>query len=246
MQPKRRIIILLSVLLGLGLLVSRTSTAQPVEQITILTPGNGSGVTAPIDLTAEIIPGEDGLIRVTLIDRNQTLLARQLLQVNETAQVAVMFSTRLDFEIPGETTAAILTITTQDHLHRPVALRSVTLTLKSSGEDQIILHSIADPWLTITQPQPGAVITASPLIVTGQVTPLNDRPVIFELITERGGSIISKQLAVETPGEMIDFEVPLVYALPSGERDMRLVVRQTTEIGGGDAILDSLPVKIAP
>lgn len=203
-------------------------------------------VTAPIELAAIVYPGEDGLIRVTLVDKNRDLLARQLLRVNVIEQGAVQFSTRLAFEIPNETTSAILTVETQDHFHRTIALRSVELILQSSGEGSIESHSIPDRWLTITQPEPGAIITESPLVVKGAVTPVNGRPIIFELVTERGGAVISKQLAVETPGEAVDFEVPLIFSPVTAALDMRLVIRQSADIIGVDAVLDSLPITLAP
>jgi hypothetical protein len=242
MQHCRRLILTL----GLIFFLSLSASAQPVQPITILTPGESSLVTAPIEVTALVYPGEDGVVRLTLVDRNQNLLARQLHRVETPSDGAIEFSTQLAFEIPTETSAAILTIATQDHAHRPLALRSINITLAGSGEDMIEPVSSTQSWLTITEPEPGAVISASPMLISGTVIPVNSNPIIFELLTERGGAIVSKQLAVETPGKAMAFEVPLIYPPVTETRDIRLIVRQSAGLAGVDAILDSLPVIIMP
>lgn len=234
--------------LGLCLvfLLSLSASAQPVQPVTILTPGASSLVTTPIEVTALVFPGEDGLIRLTLVDRNQNLLARQLLRVETPNESAIEFSTLLAFEIPMETQTAILTVATQDHAHRPLSLRSVNITLAGSGEDVVPPVQSTQPWLTITAPEPGGVIRSAPMLITGTVTPVNSNPIVFELLTERGGAIVSKQLAVETPGEPMDFEVPLIFPPVTEPRHMRLIIRQSAGLLGVDAILDSLPVIIVP
>ncbi|MFU8827772.1 MAG: hypothetical protein ACNA70_09840, partial [Brevefilum sp.] len=114
------------------------------------------------------------------------------------------------------------------------------------GEAVFEPQTTPEPWLTIAHPEPGMVIQTSPLLITGTVTPINDFPLVFELLTERGGAIISKQLAVETPGQPMDFEVPLVFPPVTGQRDMRLIIRQPSGYVGVDAILDSVQITIAP
>jgi len=234
------------VLLCLGFLISPTGRAQPVEPISIRTPGEGSQVTAPVDVSAVVFPGEDGLIRVTLVDRNRNLLSRQLLRVQAPKDGPIEFSTALAFQIPAETTQAILTIDTQDQVHRPLASRSVTLTLQSDGIARIEDQPPDSTWLTITQPEPGALITESPLVIEGTLKPINSKTIFFELLTERGVAIATKQLAVELPGEPMTFKVALSYAPSLGPRDMRLVIRQPADMIGVDAVLDSLPLQIAP
>ena len=223
-----------------------TSQAQPVERIAILAPGENSLVTTPIEITAVVFPGDDGLIRVTLVDKHQNLLTRQLLRVESPSDTAIEFTTSLVFEIPAETSTANLTIATQDHLHRPLALRSIGLDLASSGEAQIQAQLANDPWLTVTHPEPGAMIGESPMLITGTVRPINENPIVFELLNERGGAIVSKQLAVGAPSENLDFEFFLAYPPAANMRDMRLVIRQSAGWLGVEAILDSLPVTIIP
>jgi hypothetical protein len=238
--------LLLCLLLCLGSISSYSISAQPGQHIIILSPGAHSEVTAPIHVTGLVYPGEGALVRVTLVDQQENLLTRQVLRISGSHHEVVEFTAELAFEIPGERTAAILTVLTQDHVNRPIAISSVPLTLQGSGESRIEPQLSVDPWLEINQPKPGAVINDSPMIVSGTVRPINDRPVIFELINERGSVIVTRQMAVETVGEMVAFEIPLPYLPSSRIRDMRLVIRQSSGIAGVNAILDSLPLTIVP
>jgi hypothetical protein len=241
MKPYRY---LLSVL-ALFFLLSLSASAQPAQPISIFVPGENSQLISPIDVHALIQPGEDGLVRLTLIDRHQNLLARQLINVGSQEE-ALEFSTRLPFEIPIESITAMLTITTQDDRHRPLSLRSVKISLIENGEALLEPGSGLQPWLSIAEPAPGAVINTPPLRVSGTVIPVNNNPVIFELLNERGKAIISKQLVVGTVGSPLNFEVDLNFLPVNNARDMRLVVRQSTGFPELDAILDSLAITITP
>ena len=246
MNQRYRTAQFLCVLFCWGVLTSHRISAQSTGPIILLSPGNHSVVTTPINVRALVHPGDGGLVRVKLVDQQQNLLARQVLRINAPTLDAVEFATELAFEIPVERTTAFLTVVTQDHVNRPIAIRSVPITLQSSGEMRIEPQLIADPWLEINQPKPGAVINDSPIIVTGMVRPINERPVIFELITERGSVIVTRQLAVETTGELMAFEIPLPYSPSLRIRDIRLTIRQSSGIAGVNVILDSLPLTIVP
>lgn len=246
MHHLRRSILLLWVLVGLGWILSNPGQAQPVEPIMILSPGEGSVVTAPIEVTALVQPGAENLVRVTLVDRQGDLLARQVMRLNGSQLDAVEWTTQVAFEIPGESPPAILSVTTLDQAQRPIAVRTVGLSLLGAGVVKIEPTVSSDPWLMITQPDPGTVINTSPLVVKGQVKPINDNPLIFSLVTERGGVIVARQLTVEKPGEDIDFEISMPFTPTSEVRDMRLIIRQTSNIIGINSILDSLLITITP
>jgi hypothetical protein len=246
MHHLRRLILLLCCLVCLGWLVSNPGKAQPVEPITILSPGDSSLVTAPIEITALVQPGGEDLVRVSLVDRQGDLLARKVMRLKGSHLDAVELITQLAFEIPGESAPAFLSVTTLDHSQRPIAVRTVGLTLQGSGDVRIAPSVFYDPWLMIIQPDPGTVINISPLVVIGQATPLNDNPIIFSLVNERGGAIVSRQIAVETLDEPIDFEISLPFTPTYAVQDMRLIIWQSSMISGVYAILDSLPITIEP
>lgn len=246
MRHQHRTALVLLFLLSLSSLWLLKGEAQPLQSITILSPGENSAVTSPIHINAMVQPGEDGLVRLTLVDNNQNILARQLLRVNGKSDSAIEFKADLAFEIPTESSPAVLMIATQDHLHRPHSTRSVGLTLLSSGEDDIQPQSEQPPWLRITRPLPGALISDTTIVIEGTVTPKNSKPIIFELVRESGGVMISKQLGVDQPGVPKNFSVSLTYLPNTNVEDIRLVIRQTAQDLGVNVILDSLPIRLAP
>ena len=191
-------------------------------------------------------PGAENLVRVSLVDGQGDLLVRQVIRLDGSPVDALEWTTQLAFEIPGESAPAMLLVTTLDHAQRPIAVRTVELTLQGAGNVEVSPTFIPEPWLKITQPDPGAVIHTSPLVVIGQVAPINDNPVSFSLVNERGFAIITRQLIVEKHGEAIDFEVSLPFSSTYAIRDMRLIIRQASMITSVNAILDSLPITIEP
>ena len=232
--------------LVINLLSPQSGKASTPALINILSPGDGSAVTSPIKLTAEIQPGEDGLVRVSLVDRQNIVLARQLIQTDKNNHSPFKFSTHLPFEITTESSPALLTLTLQDEFHRPLSLRSVLLTLQSDGSAKISGPNKNPSWLEIDQPVAHESLSGGNFRVEGRVTPLTQKPVIFELITDTGGVIGSSQLAVQEPDVTIEFSIQLSYAFITKTRDVRMVVRQTADPYATDVILDSLPITLSP
>ena len=247
MLINRRLWIGFFLLFALSLALPQTGLAVAPASISILEPGEGSSVTAPILISAEVEPGGDNLIRVTLIDIKDNLLARKLLKVNPIDnETPIHFETNLAYEIPTETTTALLTIATQDNYHRPQSLRSVTLTLETNGQAFIQPQTLTDPWLTITEPVPLDILGGGQFMVCGTITPVNTNSDIFELIKDNSAVIGSTQLLVPDPGKTSDFEVLLTYAFVTTITDVRLIIRQASDAYASNVILDSIPIALTP
>lgn len=249
MPRLRKIFPAVSLLLLLALLTPSSGKAQISPAITILLPGEGSVVTSPLSISADVLPGGDGLIRMTLTDRNGSIIARKLLRIAGDPDHPIEFSTSLPFEIPGGPTEALLTLATQDEDHRPLSLRTVTLTLSQDGEALIQPNLVGESWLDITAPGPQDLISGGNLTVQGSVTPITNNLVRFELITDSGGVVGTTQLSIpeeHREGQPFEFEVTLSYAFITTSRDARLVVRQTSTQFRANLILDSLPLILTP
>jgi len=216
------------------------------ESLKLISPGEGSSVTSPIKISARFQSQPQDLIRVKLVDRSGSVISRQLFSVNASGDAVQDFASSLAFEIPREIVDGLLTIAILDSDNRLVALRSATLKLQSVGENRINLQSSNSDWLTIVKPQPGERLQGGKVVVEGTVTPIVERPVSFELITDGGGQIGWKQLVVENVGEPIEFSITLTYAYIYQERDVRLVIRQTDSFYGENIILDSVPIYLSP
>jgi hypothetical protein len=216
------------------------------DSLELITPVEGSIVTSPIEISAQVQAQPQDLIRVELVERSGSVISRQLFPVSARRNVNLNFTTSLPFEIPRETTDGLLTIAVQDSNNRLVALRSAVLKLQSDGENWINEQSSGFDWLTITKPKPGEKLQGGAIDVEGTVIPIIDRPVFFELITDSGGQIGWKQLAVENAGEIIEFNITVPYAYITQERNVRLVIRQTDTFYGENIILDSVPIYLSP
>ncbi len=214
--------------------------------LTLESPGDGSRVTTPIQLSVQIKSQDQVLIRITLTDRSGTVIARQLLPMDTNAEAFFNFYSKLAFEIPRDTSEALLSIALLDTANRPITLRSSSVILLSEGEDQILSSDPMEEWLTITQPQAGEALSGGLVRVEGTVTPLVEGPVFFELVTDSGGQIGTRQLPVGSAGEFIDFDINIPYGYINQMRDVRLVVRQRDNNFGQSIILDSMPIFLSP
>jgi len=186
------------------------------------------------------------LIRVTLVDRSGNVIARKLLWQKGSDAPSFDFSTNLLFEISGDISEGLLTIALLDSYNRPISLRSASLRLLSGGEDKIESTFQTEPWLTIVQPQPLEDHTGGEVQVTGTVRPLMEGPVFFELVTDSGAQIGTRQLPGGRVGETLDFDITLPYAYINQRRDVRLIIRQSNPQLGEIIILDSVPIFLSP
>jgi hypothetical protein len=246
MQKQFRFWVIALMVILIGFLPVKVSKASLPAEIVIHTPGSESRVTSPIGLSASITPGADDLVRVSLIDQRGNLLARKLIRLDPEQIATSQLATQLAFEIPTEGTEALLTLATKDAYNRPLSLRAVPLTLNSVDEVLVEAQAFNGPWLVIETPQPISTHRSGMLTVNGKITPITTKPVIFELITDSGGLIGSKQLVASTAGEEVSFKITMTYGFINTTRDVRLVIRQTIDPFGVDVALDSIPILLAP
>jgi hypothetical protein len=246
MSKKRRNLFFLLLLLLLNFISPSSGSASMIPSLILKNPGDDSLVASPIIISAELCVQENFLVRVSLTDRSGTVIARKLLRLDTSGNTFSNLSTDLLFEIPGDASEGLLSISLLDVYGRPVALRSASITLLSSGEPRIESPSQNSDWLTITQPQPGEDLSGGEVHVTGMVTPLVERPVFFELITDSGGQIGTKQLQVISTEEAFSFDVSIPYGFITERRDVRLVIRQNETKFEENIILDSVLIFLSP
>lgn len=243
---KYRSILLLLIILSLSMILPRASVAAPAPSMTILLPGEGSVLLSPITVSALVQPGADGLIRITLTNKFSQVISRQLLQVNDMKSREINLESQIQFEVPYPGLEGLLTIATQDEHHRPLAERSVQVTLDDGGEVQLLPNPAAKQWLDISSPEPNESLTGGTFYIEGTVTPVNEEPVLFELISDSGGQIGATQMAVGQPDLTFTFRIVISYGFISSPRDVRLIVRQTNEDKTVNVVLDSIPLILAP
>ena len=229
------------------ILIPLPEITQPTPAVSILSPGEGSVVTSPIHLSLEIQPGADTFIRVTLINGSNITIARQLESISLNPDNVTILDISIPFEIPTESSKALLTVTTLDSFNRPQSLRAINLTLASTSPETVLpSQQPVENWLSIHSPTAGTTISGGKFQITGTVTPITDNPIFFELITDSGGVIGNAFLSVSNAGISIDFDLPIYYNYLSMPRDVRLIVRQTAGKYRNTVILDSLLLTLEP
>lgn len=245
-KPKPLFIGILLITL-IGFLIPQASTSgQSIPSISIITPGDGSVLTSPIHITAELNHEASPLVRITLINDNNVTIARKLLRIDKGEDNSLRFETDLYFEIPIETTEALLTVSTLDDHHRLQSLRSVKLNINSEGQSTVQAQLTNEPWLVIDEPSPMDTLSGGQLVVSGTISPVNGSPIRFDLIKANGAVIGSTQLLVSNPGEMFTFKKELSYAFITATSDVRLIVWQLTDDFSKYIVLDSIPIYLAP
>ncbi len=246
MRHFARFVLIFCLMVSLSCLGPRTGQASVGPVIHIHSPGEGSMVTSPVHILADIRPGAGGVVRLTLTDADQVLLARRLWREESGGDGALALDLHLVFEIPGAASTARLSLSTQDAFQRPIALRSVLLTLQGAGQAVVMPPIQPEPWIALESPAPGSLHSGGVVPLTGTVSPVNGSPVIFELITETGGVVGAAQLAVPEGQTGFDFSLDLPYSFIQETREVRLVMRQKGLLIPGDVVLDSLVVFLGP
>jgi hypothetical protein len=242
----RRFLLMILFFLITGILPPRTGSALPAPKIVMHTPGPGSEVIAPIEILADLQVNTGDFVRVNLTNTHKIDLARQLHPVQSPGGLPLAFRTALDYEIPSDSENALLSLSIHDHFNRPVAIRTVFLALRTDRQPEIAPITSQATWLEVNQPQPGDLISGGEVAVVGQVRPITEGPVFFDLMTESGSVIGGLQLAVKTPGKNIEFKISVPYGFITRQRDILLIIRQASPQFGANIILDSIPITLLP
>jgi hypothetical protein len=204
-------------------------------------------VISPIHLGAVAYTGPNGIVRVELIGEDGQLIYRQILRGNSNDVTYFNMSINIDFQIAGVSEAARLQVSVDDGYKRPVVETSVDLVLLSMGDAQINPPDDGLSSIVIRQPTYLQVITGSTLHIEGVVRPLNDSPLLAELLSETGGLIGSRQIS--TPnlplGTYRPFSIDIPFTIDQAH-SIRLVISQQGNHIPGVALLNSVLIWLKP
>lgn len=223
-------------------LPTRTRTNTPTPTITptptppnsylfISQPGLLSRLVSPIQILAGVHPGHDGLVHIELIGEDSRLIASLLLEYPRYIGREITIDPQLIFEIPGVAEFARLAIYVNDSALRHISLTSVDVILLSIGEKMIYApKDLREPFI-IREPHENDIIQGGKLIVHGLIRPVNQNPVIFELIDEQGKILASNQLQIPEPTGDIShnpFDLEMEYSV-TAPTNARLTIRQESD-----------------
>jgi hypothetical protein len=236
------------------LIPTRTPTitltpTPPQAYLRILRPGVFSKLLSPIQIEASVSPGDDGVVQIELLGEDGRSLVRQRLNYREYMNQSIAIAPKLEFHINGVSELGRLVISVADKYGRTVALASSDLLLFSIGDNDFNPSASETAPYILRAPVPDQVISGGILAVRGLVRPVNDKPVLIELLDEQGKLLANAQIVVSLPSGDLShnpFQVDLTYKVSSTVHG-RLVIRQeSSDRIPGSIALWSVPVQIDP
>jgi len=233
-----------------------TGVASPAQQgqkyppalLQVEKPGEMSRISSPILVSANVYPGDKGLVNVQLIGEDGRLMADQLLQLSTTETGWKSLATRIQFEINSAGESALIVVSTRDGYDRRIAQVSVPVILLQVGESEIENPTFFTQPVVLSSPVNGGFARNGSLHIEGQVHLLNENPIIIELISQTGGIVANKAIMVKsiTGQDYAPFATDLEYAV-SQRTPVRLVIRQAGTLSSNvDIWLYSLVLFLDP
>lgn len=227
-----------------------TPTPQPLAATMLIKrPGLFSKVKSPLTISANAMPGADGLVWVELIGEDGRNLFQTRLNFSAYAGRSISIAPEITFELLAPAELARLIVSTRDRFGRISALTSTDLILIQMGEDQIYPAGYDREPYIIRAPLEGQIISGGLLQITALARPVNENPLIIELLDEQGTVLASESLELIFPtGDLshTPFDVILSYTV-SQSTNARLVFRQeSTGRIPGTVALTSLELTLQP
>lgn len=230
---------------------TRTITPTPAPNqpnMYIMRPGLLSRVVSPIQMEIYAVTGAGGNVLIDLVGEDGRVISRQLLQQGNDAGRRYWLAPVIPFEIDAAAETARLQVSSLDEDGRVTALASVDLVLLAVGRNEINPAVInLEPYI-IRTPDDEQVIGGGVVRLEALVRPVNESPLIVELVNPIGTVLAVQRYDVPPPGEtqthsLIQLDIP--YSVRS-ETPVRLIMRQEGSRIPGSVALKSIPLILVP
>jgi len=210
-------------------------------------PGLMSKVVSPVQMEVYGVTGGDTQLTFELVGEDGRVISRQVQDYGEARQ-RVWISPELPFEIDAAAETARLQAVIFDEFGRPEALASVDLILMQVGRNEINPPAVTQEPFLIRRPEPEALVSGGTLTIEGLARPINDSPLLIELINENGLTLTTKQLHVAAPSGALShtpFTVQIAYKV-NDPTPVRMVIRQEGSRIPGTVALSSQVIVLLP
>jgi hypothetical protein len=188
--------------------VTVPDSGEPV----ILQPGNSARLVSPLKLKLISKPGEDGLIRIELIGQDNRLIFRRLLDYTAYQGKTLLIEQEIPFEVRDDENARLQVIL-ENRKGKATFLASIQLTLLKIKGSETIGESPVNPRIKMEMPQPGSSVKGSELVIKAGLKPVNDTPVVVEVLASDWHTLTSKILKISIPVDQTAF-TPIEIKLP--------------------------------
>jgi len=217
------------------------------ETIRILSPGNASRVTSPVNVVGEA----DSTFEQSLVVRIVTVDGQELLLQPATIAADLgqrgPFETQVPFQVQQEVQAWIQVYATSARDGGITHLSSVAVTLAPGGAEDIVEPTPQPERIVIDSPATGDTISGGVLQLTGRGLASFEQTLIAELLDEAGNVMVVEPLIVNAPdlGQPGSFEAQLTYDV-SESTPARLQVYDPSPAFGGYVHLSSVELFLEP
>ena len=188
--------------------ISVPDSGEPV----ILQPGNDARLVSPMNLKLLTKPGEDGQIRIELIGHDNRMIFRRLLDYPDFVGKTLVIEQEIPFEVRADEKARLQVIL-EDRKGKVNFLTSVQLTLLKIKGSETAGDSPVNPRIKIEMPEPGSSVKGSELVVKAGYKPINDTPVVVEVLASDWHTLTSKILKITIPADQTAY-TPIEVKLP--------------------------------
>jgi hypothetical protein len=252
------IILIFSIFPATGIVQAKTNLLKPTpdNQIeipesgepVILQPGNNARLVSPLKLQLITKPGDDGLVRIELIGHDNRLIFRKLMDYRSYRGQTLLVEQQVKFEIRDDESAR-LQIVLEDVKGRLTFLTSINLTLlgvrgsESGGELPV------NPRFRINQPDLSSEITGKNLSLRCDIKPINNSPIIAELIAKDGHTMSSRLIQITLPNDQTTFaalKAELPFDVSSPTQVSFRIRQESNSLIKGTVLLWSSKVILSP
>ncbi len=221
----------------------------PAPIIYIVGPGPLSRVSSPFKLQAFFRPGDDGRLYVDLTGENNLKILQLSLNYSAWRGQTPDIYRDISFPMDSASEYALLTLGTKDQFGRWIAISSVDVILLQLGDQLNNPASVTLEPYFIQTPRSTDKITGGVVHVTGWIHPVNDQPVLFQLIDESNTVLGTSVMNVPPGGIGFDhqqFSMDIPYTIEK-DTPVRLTIFQNTEGRiAGIAALNSMELFLRP
>jgi hypothetical protein len=210
-------------------------------------PGPMSKVVSPIRARIYMSGLVTGITKIELYGEDERLIARQTTRTTSETTGYFYLPINVPFEIRSAAEVGRLQITTENRAGVILGFLSTNVLMLSVGAEEINpVANIVDV-CSITTPKYNALISGGSLFVEGEMSPLNDQPVIFEIVDEKGAPLGLRVWQFEAgnrSAQSFSFEIP--YKKLETLTGAFLVVRQSSDTYQGLVYLYTRKIVIKP
>lgn len=225
---------------------SNTPTLDPSNVILrFAVPGPMSKLSSPFNLVFYVLPEYTGTTRIEIIGEDGREIYRKVFRTYKQSNPSRV-AEEIRFEIPAASEVARLQISTQDEFGRLMSLNSVRVLLMAVGDSQFT--PVYEPLerVVLRFPRREAEVAGGDVRIVGMIRPLNNGPVVLELVDRRGTVIASRLLYFDASlTEYQHFETNLPYQVTEPAY-ARIVLRQSDDRIPGPAYLYSHEILLQP